>query len=108
MGDATKRPSLGTVLPQPRGLRPTAANGEPMLLLTPICQALQSANQGLNFALERGLEAFWLQKCRDHVCGPAAGLSIPLTPARLTLAPCIGEQSVGGSQWQAYGHRGLK
>lgn len=71
-----------------------------MLLLTPMCQALQSANQGLTFALERGLEAFWLQKCRDHVCGPAAGLAIPLMPARLTPAPCIGEQSVGG-RWEA-------
>lgn len=69
-----------------------------MLLLTPMCQALQSANQGLTFALERGLEAFWLQKCRDHVCGPTAGLSIPLMPAR--PAPCIGEQSVGG-RWEA-------
>lgn len=85
VGDARKCPSLGTalpcLLPQPRGLRPTAANREPVLLLTPMCQALQSANQGLIFALERGLEAFWLHKCHDHACGPAAGLSIPLMPA---------------------------
>lgn len=80
-----KGPSLGTallcLLPQPRGLTPTAANGEPMLLLIPKCRALQSANQGLIVALERALEAFWLQKCRDHVCGPAAGVSIPLRAA---------------------------
>lgn len=103
-----KSPSLGTVLPcllpQPRGLRPTAANGEPMLLLTPMCQALQSANQGLIFALQRGLEAFWLQKCRDHVCGPAAGLSIPLM-AVSSHRP----RALVSRVWEAAdGHRGLK
>lgn len=106
-----KCPSLGTalpcLLPQPRGLRPTAANREPVLLPTPMGQALQSANQGLMFALERGLEAFWLQKCHDHVCGPAAALSIPLM-RELVCAPCTGEQSVGGSLQQAQGYRGLK
>lgn len=62
VGDAMKGPSLGTalpcLLPQPRGLGPTAANKEPMLLLTPTCRALQSANQGLIFALERARKLF--------------------------------------------------
>lgn len=54
-----------------------------------MCQALQSANQGLTFALERGLEAFWLQQCRDRVCGPAAALSIPLTPVSSRLPQAL-------------------
>lgn len=113
VGDAMKSPSLGMalpcLLPQPRGLRPTAANGEPMLLLTRTCWALQSANQGLSFALREAWKAFG---CRSAMTTPvvqqAASLSIPLMPARLTPALCTGEQSVGGSQQEAYGHRGLK
>lgn len=64
-----------------KGAQTHSCHREPVLLLTPMCQALQSAKQGLIFALERGLEAFWLQKCHDHACGPAAALSIPLMPA---------------------------
>lgn len=69
--------------------------------LTSMCQALQSANQGLTFALQRGLEALWLQRCCDHVCGPAAGLSIPLMPASSRLPRAVWEAA--GSSRRAQG-----
>lgn len=69
------------------GSDPQPPTGSRRRLLPPTRWALQTANQGLIFALERGLEAFRLQKHRAHVFGPAAGPSIPPMPARLTFPP---------------------
>lgn len=100
----TKR-HLSWALPCPAccqgGSDPQLPTGSRRHFLPPMCRALQTANQGLIFALNRGLEAFQLQKCHAHVSGPAAGPSIPRTLARLTSAPCT-------SQWQAYGHGGAE
>lgn len=109
----------GTALPCPAapacgqgGSDPQPPTGSQRCFLPPTCWALRTANQGLIFALQRGLEAFRLQKRHARVFGPAAGPSVPATPARLMFhpppAPCTSEQTAAGSQRQAYGHGGPK
>lgn len=84
----------GTALPCPAapacgqgGSDPQPPTGSQRCFLPPTCWALRTANQGLIFALQRGLEAFRLQKRHARVFGPAAGPSVPATPARLMFHP---------------------
>lgn len=84
----------GTALPCPAapacgqgGSDPQPPTGSQRCFLPPTCWALRTANQGLIFALQRGLEAFRLQKRHARVFGPAAGPSVPATPARLMFPP---------------------
>lgn len=56
-------------------------------------QALQTKSQRLLFALERDLEALWLQKRRARVRSVH-----PSCPSKAHVAPCSGEQTMGARE----------
>lgn len=90
------------------GSAPQPPTGSQRLFSPPARRALQTAHHGLNFALERGLEAFRLQEHRARVFGPGAGPSIPPMPAHSRFPPCAGQRTAGSAGSRLTGTAGAE
>lgn len=119
MGDATQHHSPGhsAALPcrpslRARGLRPTAANGEPTLLLTPNVLGSVDSKSRANFCTPERLGSF---SAAETPCPRFRSSGWSVRPCHASKAhvppppaPCTSEQTAAGSQRQAYGHGGPK